>query len=397
MTRHPVPLRLQLVTLSLTRTATDTGYRMVFPFLPAIARGLSVDLTTVALIISLRQSMGVFVPLLGTWSDRRGRKPSMLLGLALYVTAFLSIALVPKLLTFAVAVGVAAIAKAILDPAVFAYLGDRVKPSRQSMAVAITEFSWSGSFLVGVPIVGWLIARFGWSAPFPFLAALMILGGGALHYSITPDPPSTKPALSFSASIRGVLRRPSVPALLAVGLLTSAGNGVVTIVYGAWIESQFGLEVVALGIFSIVIGLAEFSGEGLVAGFVDRLDKRLAIGMGSALNLIAALALPLLGKTLVGAAIALFIFYMSFEFGLVSASPLLLELVPEARATTMASKTAVQRTGFALGSFLGPLFFMRGIQANGIVSASLTFLAVLTLWLFVPHSEKLADGSSHIR
>ncbi len=378
--------------LSLTRTATDTGYRMVYPFLPAIARGLSVDLTTIAVIVSIRQSLGLLVPILGSVADHLGRKLTMLVGLGLYASAFLLIAQRPTLATFAIGLGVAAIAKAMLDPAVFAYLGDRVAQSRQSAAIAITEFSWSGSFLIGIPLVGWLIARSGWTAPFAVLAGSVIFGSLALWRVISPDPPPSEKRPTIFNSISQVVRRPSVVRLLAVGFLSSAGNGTVTIVYGAWIEDQFGLQVAALGLFSIVIGLAEFGGEGLVARVADRVNKLRAIGVGIGLNLLAALLLPLVGRTLLGAAMMLFAFYLSFEFALVCASPLLLELVPSARATTMASKTAVQRTGFAVGSLIGPFLFAGGIRANAMATAVLDMLALVTLGRYLMTKARTGIG-----
>jgi hypothetical protein len=38
--RAPVRLRYQLAAFSLTRAVINTGFRMVYPFLPTFARGL---------------------------------------------------------------------------------------------------------------------------------------------------------------------------------------------------------------------------------------------------------------------------------------------------------------------------------------------------------------------
>ena len=91
----------------------------------------------------------------------------------------------------------------------------------------------------------------------------------------------------------------SLPALagLAVGLLATAANEQVNLVFGVWLQDSFGLKIAALGAASAVIGISEMSAEGLVAAFVDRLGKLRSIALGLAVNSLAALALPWLGRT----------------------------------------------------------------------------------------------------
>jgi predicted MFS family arabinose efflux permease len=93
---------------------------------------------------------------------------------------------------------------------------------------------------------------------------------------------------------------------LAMSLMLSAGNEVVNLVFGVWIESSFGLKIAALGAASVVIGFAELGGETLTATITDRLGKPRAVAAGLILNCLAALALPFLGSTQVGAFIGLF-------------------------------------------------------------------------------------------
>ena len=86
------------------------------------------------------------------------------------------------------------------------------------------------------------------------------------------------------------------------------------------------MQIAALGAASAVIGVAELSGEGLVAAFVDRLGVTRAIFIGLVVNSLAALSLPWMGRTELGAVAGLLIFYLSFEFALVSVYPLMTEV-----------------------------------------------------------------------
>ena len=102
-----------------------------------------------------------------------------------------------------------------------------------------------------------------------------------------------------------------------------------------------------------------------------------------ALNAAACLALPLLGRNLAGASAGLFLLYLTFEFTIVSGIPLMTELVPEARATMMASNVGSHSVGRALGALIGPVLFGIGLVANGVVAAGLDLLALVVLLLFV--------------
>jgi predicted MFS family arabinose efflux permease len=117
------------------------------------------------------------------------------------------------------------------------------------------------------------------------------------------------------------------------------------------------LKIAALGAASAVIGFAELGGETLTAAITDRLGKARAVAGGVLLNCLAALALPFLGASLPGAFVGLFLFYLTFEFALVSSIPLMTEVFPPARATLMAGNVAAHSLGRALGALVtAPLF-----------------------------------------
>jgi predicted MFS family arabinose efflux permease len=148
-------------------------------------------------------------------------------------------------------------------------------------------------------------------------------------------------------------------------------------------EQAFQIDVAALGVASALIGLAELSGEGFVALLVDRIGKRSSMGIGAAINTAACLALPFLGQTLMGALLGLFLFYLSFEFTLVSSIPVMTEFVPNARATTMSALFAGFAAGRAIGALLGPALFGYGVLANCILAAAFDITALFILFLFV--------------
>jgi predicted MFS family arabinose efflux permease len=275
------------------------------------------------------------------------------------------------------------LSKIFLDPAQYAYVGDSVDFERRGAPMAIVEMSWSIAFLVGVPLVGLMIAAWGWQSPFPILAGLAMLGGVWLWRSLPSDRPSKSSQLSLRAAFNSILVRRSAMAVLGVSVLMAAGNEVVSIVYGLWFEDSFALSVVALGAASAVIGLAELSGEGLVAGLADRIGKKRSVGIGLLATALASLALPFLGATLPGAMLALFLLYLSFEFAIVASLPLMIEQTPNARSTLMATNIAAFSLGRIFGALAGGPLFAIGLAANGVAGAILTLLALAVLLVFV--------------
>ncbi|HMZ08149.1 MAG TPA: hypothetical protein PK078_11070, partial [Anaerolineales bacterium] len=113
---------------------------------------------------------------------------------------------------------------------------------------------------------------------------------------------------------------------------------------------------------------SELSGEGLVALTTDRLGKPRALAIGLIANSFASILLPFIGRTQTGALIGLFLFYITFEYVIVSHIPMVTELVPSARATLL----SINVTGHALGRALGASLAAIIYQQFGFIFVALT-------------------------
>ncbi len=376
-------IRSQVIIVALLRVILNTMHRMVYPFLTIFARGLGVDVTAISFALAGRNLVGILGPVFGPVADLRGRRFVMLIGIATFTAGVGLVAIHPGLTTFAIALILAILSKSLFDPAVHAYFGDRVPYQQRGTAIAVVEMAWSLSFIAGVPAMGFLIAHFGWSAPFP---ALTVLGIGMFiiiarviphEQRAQAERAEASPAL---ANLRVVLT--SLPALagFSIALWSSIANESVNLIFGVWLEDSFGLQIAALAGASAVIGIAELSGESLVALITDRLGKGRAVLLGLALNTVAALLLPTFGRTETGALMGLFLFYISFEFTLVSQLPLMTEAVAQARGTVMAVNLMAFGIGRSIGAVLSTFIYQRvGFGAVTMASAVFNILAILAL------------------
>ncbi len=362
--------------------------RVIYPFLPAISRGLGVPLGTTSLLLTARSVANLSSPLYGALSDRYGRRALMLTGLIILTTGTLFVALAPSFGAVLVAVAFLSLCKAVYDPAVLAYLGDSVAYEKRGRMMVILELMWPTSWLVGVPLAGFLIDRVNWRAPFLMmflLGALSLaltlryraLGAGSLTHTTAPHR-----SLNISGWLHEhLLTIPATAALaVLVSLLLILASENVYIVYGAWLEDQFGLSLTALGLVSIVISVAEFSAEGVSATWVDRIGKRRAVIWGVVLNGLAYLLLPVLAGNLVGAILGVFLIYLTFDFSIVCLLPLLSELAPKARGSLMALNVAAMAIGRLISSLTAvPLWSAGGLRANSLSSTLAVMCALVIL------------------
>jgi len=372
-------LRTQVLAFTFTRLVLNTMHRMVYPFLPAFSRGLGVDLQAVSLAVMARSALGATGPFLAFIADHRGRKAGMLTGLALFCLGAAIVFLWPTFPGFVLTLILTMLGKYVFDPSMQAYLGDRVPYERRGLILAATELGWSLSFILGIPLAGFLIARQGWRSPFPPLALLGLLALGSLNWILPKDPAPSENHASKWHNIQSVLSYKPALVSLVMSLLMMAANEVVNLVFGVWMEDAFNLKIVALGAASAVIGLSELGGETLSARLTDRLGKTRAVGAGIISNSMAALILPILGYSLPGAMIGLFLFYITFEFTVVSAIPLMTEIMPQARATLMATSVAGASLGRAFGALIATPLYSSGILGSGLAAGLLNLLSLLAL------------------
>jgi predicted MFS family arabinose efflux permease len=380
-------IRFQLLVFMSLRTILNTMHRMVYPFLAVFARGLGVELTTLSYVVTARSFFGLFAPVLGAIADHRGRKFGMLAGVLLFTVGMGAVALQPNFITFSIAILLALLGKYLFDPAMQAYFGDRIPYERRGAALAVTEAAWSLSFVAGVPLMGFLIAGYGWDAPFPLLGGLGLVMFAVIWLMVPRRDSSrstsagrTQPKPDSAKNIRAVLT--NIPALagISVALWASASNELVNLIFGVWLEDSFGLKIAALAGASAVIGLSELGGEGLVALTTDRLGKPRALALGLTGNVLAALLLPVVGRSEVGALIGLFLFYITFEYVLVSHIPLMTEVMPEARATLLSFNVTGHSLGRMIGALLATFIFQRfGFFPVTLIAVLFNVFALLAL------------------
>ncbi len=351
MSISSIKVKFHLFLFTLARTIINTNYRMVYPFLPVFAKEMGVATASLAIAFSVRSFLGVFGPFLATIADTHDRKTGILLGVGLFTAGSGVVGIFPNFWGFIAGTSLVLLGNGVFIPSLNAYLGDNVPFEKRGRVLAITELSWALAFIGGIPLVGLLLESFTWVTPFLIFTIIGVLLFLLFAWILPSNRIQSTEGNNIKQNFRRILRTwPALAGLLA-GILFTGANETVNLIFGVWIEDQFGLNFAALAIASVVIGVSELSGEVFSAVWLDAIGKRRVIWIFLGVNSLAALLLPLTDGVLAWALAGLGLFYISFEIVLVSALTLMSEVVPSARATMIAATVA----GFSLGRMLGDL------------------------------------------
>ncbi len=387
-TRQKQSINGQLIALMAARFVLNTGLRFVYPYAPELARGLNVPRQDVYYLISLRNLTGFLSPVFGPLSERYGRRAVLVLGMVMFSAGVLMVVLWPIYWVLGIALCTTGIAKILYDPAMQAHVGEEVPYERRGRAIAITEYSWSLALLIGVPVLGFIMQRQGWRAPFLWLSVSGIIASILLWRTIHERVQKSRAAAENSVVFKVLKRNPVVIYAALYIILFVAANEMLFIVFGGWMEDSFSLSLTSLGVAAAVIGGAELAGETISGWSVDRYGKRRVIMFTGTVTAFCNLLLPVTSVTLAGALITLFVLFMSFEITIVGGIPLMTELVPQSRAVVMSIILAAMFAGRTLGSLLGPLVWNSlGFSAAGLIWAAVAGAAIFIMYRYVKVDE----------
>jgi len=371
---------MQIALFTFIRLVTSVAYRMVYPLLPAFRDGLQISPNALVLAIGSRSLVAAFLgPLFASVGDSRGRKAGMLLGIGIFALGLAVVVFWPTFPGFVIALMLTTVGKVTFDPTMQAFIADRVPYKRRGLAITATELSWSLAYIMGIPLVGLLIASTSWIGPFYLFGILIILSGVVFLFAIPKDPARPKATPNLQATFRLILSSKAAKAAVALTLFACLANELINLAFGLWLEVSFELRLVALGGTAAVLGVAELGGEGLVALVTDRLGKRRAILLGLVVNCVAVILLPFMEASLLGALISLTLFYISFEFYIVSSIPLMTEVMPQARSTMMAGFFTSAAIGRALAGAISPSLYALGFGFIIAITVLLNLLAMASI------------------
>lgn len=350
-------------------TFTDiVAYSIAVPVLPDLSRKLGASPTIIGLLFA---SFGVTLLTVsmpsGAWSDRIGRKPPLVGGMLLLVSASLLFAFadtLPWLFAARLAQGAA---DAVTWVVGFALVADLYPASERGRITGIVMMGTSFAFMIGPSLGGWLYELGGIRLPFVFVAVMALATMLAFLWLDIPSPPTDHEPVPVSLVVR-------VPAVAVCAVAVLAISSTLSM-----LEPVLALRLNSLGVNPARVGLVYGIGaiattalHPLYGRAADRWGARRLTTIGLFL---AGCALPLLGRAWsFPSAVALFVLHASCASMAITPS---LAFMGEAT-----SNAGVQSFGVAYGLYnlAWGAGLLSGPAAGGFLFERIGFTNLSMLW-----------------
>jgi predicted MFS family arabinose efflux permease len=390
VTQLPPPQEISFARLMATsisaRLLVDIGVQMFNPFLPIFAAGLNTDVAVMGRLVSLRSAMGMLAPLFGALADRRGYRVVLRGALISGAIGMWIIGASSGIGTAMVGMVLIGLGLAGFTPTLQAYMSARLPYAQRARGMGMLEYSWALTGIIGLSLMGQLIAWTNWRVPFFILGtgmALMAVVFRSLPAAETRVRTSA-PRQPWSEHVRAYFRigknALSTYATMAVAALTLFSAVQFMIVHGAWYADQYTLGPSELGLVALVFGVFDLIASVSVSLFTDRFGKRRSVLLGSVGALVGYLAIPWLNIGVIPAVISLGITRGFLEFAIVACFPLLSEQAPHRRAHVMTLSAALALGGATLATFIAPTVYLSfNVTGVATLSALCTAIALLLL------------------
>ncbi|NPV57269.1 MAG: MFS transporter [Anaerolineae bacterium] len=380
-----------LAILFFTLLVVNIGFGVIMPILPYYAENLGASATTLGLLSAeFATLVFIFAPIWGRLSDRHGRKPILLIGLAGYCLSFLVFGLSDRLWMLFVARAINGLLSSATLPTALGYIADSTNEEERSGGMSILGAAMGIGMVLG-PAIGGFLGEISPNTPFFFSAglALLVFIAGILYLPETLSAENRQAAAqrtggpSRAAQLVQVVKGP-LGVLMLVATFTSFGLSALEATAALFAERRFGAGEAEMGIMFMIMGLLMALAQFLLVGrVIRRLGEARAIQLSLAGTGIAFMLFGISNSIALGVVtIALLGVAMSFLRPAINAlvsrrSP------PEQQGAVLGVTNSFYSLGMMLGPVTGGLLFDHIGIAAPFFTAALIHAALLVVMMLV--------------
>ncbi len=298
-------MNLPLLFIFLTVTIDAMGIGLILPVMPDLIREVTGgDLAQAAVwggLLSTAFAVMQFIcaPMLGSLSDAVGRRPVLLVSMAVMALDYVVMALAGSLWLLLLGRIIGGITAATHSTAQ-AYIADISDPAQKAANFGLLGAGFGAGFVLG-PILGGLLAEFGTRAPFWAAAGLSaanaVLGFLVLRETVTDR---TRRAFNWAnvnpfGAFRLIARLPGLTILLGVFFFYHLANAVYPVIWAYFTAERFGWSPGLIGVSLAVYGLSLALVQGLLVGpAIGWLGERRTVIWAFAIELVALVVIGFL-------------------------------------------------------------------------------------------------------
>jgi multidrug resistance protein len=342
------------------------GFGIILPLLPGEAARLGADPGTIGVLVASYSAIQfLLAPLWGRLSDRVGRRPVLLVGLAGSALSYVLFALAGSWWVLLLSRLLDGGSGATINVAQ-AYLADETAPEDRARSMGKIGAAVGAGFIVG-PLIGGLSAGAGGALPGWIAAAIT---GANLLVALAVLPESTRRTTADDAALPASSTL-SLPIPLLVLFLTTLAFSVMYVVFPLWGETTLAADRSTVSYWFAFIGLVTAVTQGGILGPLVRRWGETGTARSGAALLASGLALvPVVGQR-GGAGFYLVLALLGAGYGL--AGPAMLGLISRLTGASRQGRIlGVAQSTASLARIIGPV--LAGIVMAG-VGAPASFVA----------------------
>jgi multidrug resistance protein len=395
-------IRSPLFLMALTVFIDFTGFGLILPLLPFWAQRLGANPVGVGLVLTIYAlAQFVFTPVLGTLSDRYGRRPIIVASLCIEAISFAATALAGSLPILLAARFVGGLGASNIGSAQ-AVVADTTEPSQRARGMGLIGAAIGLGFVIG-PAIGGALAALGPTVPFWVAMAVAVLNA-VLVLRFLPETRARSapreerhgPGALFSGWQRA-LQYPAISRLVAVNLIFTIAFTAMEAVFPLFAQHYFHWGAEQIGYLFTYVGLLIVIMQG---GLVGRLVKL----WGERALLIAGLLLLAVGLLALSFSTSIALLFVALgilSVGNGAVSPVTSALLSLASPPDAQGETLGLAQGIAgLGRVIGPLaaggvYAALGPGAPFSIGGVLVVVAALIALPRVPERRTVAEASTH--
>jgi MFS transporter, DHA1 family, multidrug resistance protein len=376
--------RKNILILSFTLVVVMLGYGVILPILPFYIVKLGASgremgmLTAVSALMQL-----VFAPFWGSLSDRIGRKPVLLVGVAGYGLTLLVFGLATQLWMLFLARALNGMLASATLPTSMAFVSDNLPEKERSGGMGQLGAAIGAGVVLGPGLGGWL-ASYSLATPF-FVASGLCLVALFLVWAILPESlplesrqREGKKLAGLQFSVLGQVLSGPTGVLMLLVLVVSFGMAGFQGILGLYALDQFGLDTQQVGTIWMVVGVLMMISQGVLTGLLAKRFGEVWVIRGSLLATAAGFGLMLLATGYLSLLLTTGFLIMAIAL----LGPALNALISSRTRLPQGITMGVNNSFTGLGRVLGPLWagFLFDIQM-GLPFISSAVILILAFFI----------------
>ncbi len=387
--------RKNLVILSLTLGVVMLGFGMVMPIMPFYVESMGASATELGFLVAISPFIQLIAsPFWGSVSDRRGRKPLLVLGLLGYGISMLLFGLATELWMLFAARGVGALLSAATMPTTMAYISDSTSEQDRGGGMGVLGAATGLGMVLG-PALGGLLASESLSTPF-FLTAAVCLLTLVLVLLFLPEslPAEARRQAATkadpAAGIRDLWQALFGPLgmLLLMAFLVSFGLTNFQGIFGYYALKKFGYGTEEVGWILTVVGVVAALTQGILTGPLTKRWGEAAVIKGTLLASAVTFGLLLTANNLVTVLLTTALFTVPNAL----LRPAVISLTSKHADTRQGVAMGLNNSFNSLGRIVGPIWAGFAFDLNYdlpyLSGAAVMFLGFLISLVWITQEKK---------